>query len=325
MHAAGVERIPRPAVPTNLEVSLDYKLFLKVHAVGTQNYICAPAATATGVDWLFIGPQATLFNDSLQQTGTHYQSRNPQRNNAIQATWQDSGDTSAVWATRRDGSLDANYVAPGAIEWLLLDVSGAQLGPTAGNKLTPSLLIQRVNTVGGSQAAVDRVHAGNAEHAQAGVLRGRLLLLQITPSPSVRQTDSSITASHAAGHHQRSQETPAAQPRAPAACEHMRSGTMHVHRFVKTATLILGVVALFGGWLRASCRRAHSHAERAREGRPARVSAVAVTSAHLDSDCSASIASMRRIGSAANSAEVRPAPNSTAETSDKGPTAAGST
>ena len=77
MHAAGVERIPRPAVPTNLEVSLDYKLFLKVHAVGTQNYICAPAATATGVDWLFIGPQATLFNDSLQQTGTHYQSRNP--------------------------------------------------------------------------------------------------------------------------------------------------------------------------------------------------------------------------------------------------------
>ena len=149
MQAAGVERIPRPAVPANLEVSLDYKLFLKVHAVGTQNYICAPAATATGVDWLFIGPQATLFNDSLQQAGTHYQSRNPQRNNAIQATWQDSGDTSAVWATRRDGSLDANYVAPGAIEWLLLDVTGQQVGPTAGNKLTPSLLIQRVNTVGG--------------------------------------------------------------------------------------------------------------------------------------------------------------------------------
>ena len=143
------EKISRPVVPTNLEVSTDYKLFVKVHAVGTQNYICAPAATATGVDWFFIGPQATLFNDSLQQAGTHYQSRNPQRNNAIQATWQDSGDTSAVWATRRDGSLDANYVAPGAIEWLLLDVTGQQVGPTAGNKLTPSLLIQRVNTVGG--------------------------------------------------------------------------------------------------------------------------------------------------------------------------------
>ena len=50
---------------------------LKAHAVGTQNYICAPATTATGVDWLFIGPQATLFNDNLEQIGTHYQSRNP--------------------------------------------------------------------------------------------------------------------------------------------------------------------------------------------------------------------------------------------------------
>ena len=145
---AAQERITRPVVPTNLEVSSDYKLFLKVHAVGTQNYICAPATTPTGVDWLFIGPQATLFDDSLQQIGTHYQSRNPIQN-AIQATWQHSGDTSAVWAKRRDGSTDPVYVAPDAIEWLLLDVSGQQLGPTAGNKLTPSLLIQRVNTVGG--------------------------------------------------------------------------------------------------------------------------------------------------------------------------------
>ena len=100
---------------------------------------------------------------------------------------------------------------------------------------------------------------------------------------------------------------------------------MHVHRFVKTATLILGVVALSGGSAPRLMPQGAQPAERAREGRPARVSAVAVTSAHLDSDCSASIASMRRIGSAANSAEVRPAPNSTAETSDKGPTAAGST
>ena len=147
------EKISRPVVPTNLEVSSDYKLFLKVHAVGTQNYICAPSATnITGLDWLFIGPQATLFNDSLQY-GTHFQSRNPQKNNAIQATWQHSGDTSAVWATRRDGSMDPLYVAPGAIEWLLLDVTGQELGPTAGNKLTPSLLIQRVNTVGGMKPA----------------------------------------------------------------------------------------------------------------------------------------------------------------------------
>ena len=148
------EKISRPVVPTNHEVSTDYKLFLKVHADGTQNYICATnQPTASGLDWLFIGPQATLFNDSLQQIGTHFQSRNPIKNNAIQATWQHSGDTSAVWATRRDGSMDPAYVAPGAIEWLLLDVSGQQLGPTTGNKLTPSLLIQRINTVGGVKPA----------------------------------------------------------------------------------------------------------------------------------------------------------------------------
>ena len=146
-HAA--ERVARPAVPANLEVSGDYKAFLKAHAVGTQNYICAPAATATGVDWLFIGPQATLFNDDLEQIGTHYQSRNPLQNDAIQATWQHSRDTSAVWAKRRDGSIDPNYVAPGAIEWLLLEATGVQLGPTAGDKLARTLLIQRVNTVGG--------------------------------------------------------------------------------------------------------------------------------------------------------------------------------
>jgi hypothetical protein len=149
VHAAGVEKITRPAVPANLEVSPDYKLFLKVHAVGTQNYICVAAVTATGGDWLFIGPQATLFDDSLQQIGTHFQSRNPQRNNAIQAVWQHSRDTSAVWAARRDGSLDPDYVAPGAIEWLVLDVSGAQLGPATGDKLSRAAIIQRVNTVGG--------------------------------------------------------------------------------------------------------------------------------------------------------------------------------
>ena len=146
-HAA--ERVSPPAVPANLEVSGDYKAFLKAHAIGTQNYICAPAATATGVDWLFIGPQATLFNDDFEQIGTHYQSRNPLQDDAIQALWQHSRDTSVVWAKRRDGSTDPKYVTPGAIEWLLLETTGAQLGPATGDTLARTLLIQRVNTVGG--------------------------------------------------------------------------------------------------------------------------------------------------------------------------------
>ena len=142
------ERIARPDVPTNIAVGTEFKLFAKGHALGTQNYICAPAAGGTGVEWRFIGPQATLF-EGTSQTATHFHSMNPSRNGEIQATWQDSGDTSAVWATRFDGSLDSAYVAPGAIEWLVLEVSGQNAGPTGGTKLSKARWIQRINTIGG--------------------------------------------------------------------------------------------------------------------------------------------------------------------------------
>ena len=142
------ERIPRPDVPTNIQVGSEFKLIARGHAVGTQNYICAPAAGGSGVEWRFIGPQATLF-DAGVQTSTHFPSMNPSRNNEIQATWQHSGDTSAVWATRFDGSLDSAYVAPGAIEWLLLEVTGQTAGPSGGTKLSRAHWIQRINTVGG--------------------------------------------------------------------------------------------------------------------------------------------------------------------------------
>jgi hypothetical protein len=147
------EQIVPPNVPAGLEVLGPYKPFLKAHAVGTQNYICAPAGTPSGLDWLFIGPQATLFDDDIKQSFTHFQSKNPEKNNAIQATWQYSRDTSAVWATRHSGSLDPLYVAPNSIEWLLLDVSGEQFGPMGGDKLANTKFIQRVNTLGGVKPA----------------------------------------------------------------------------------------------------------------------------------------------------------------------------
>jgi hypothetical protein len=133
-----------PAVPQGLEVEAGWNPFFVAHAVGTQNYICV-----AGGDWVFIGPQATAFDDAGEQVLTHFHSKNPERNNAFHATWQHSKDTSAVWATRLNGSLDANYVAPGAIEWLLLEVSGSQVGPTSGSKLAGTKYIQRVNTAGG--------------------------------------------------------------------------------------------------------------------------------------------------------------------------------
>jgi hypothetical protein len=146
LHAA--DRITPPSVPTDIEVT-GYKPILRGHAIGTQNYICAPAATPSGLDWLFIGPQATLFDADGQQIVTHFQSTNPFPGIAIEATWQHSRDTSAVWAVRDAGSSDAAYVAPGAIEWLRLRVTGAEVGPTGGAKLSTAVFIQRVNTVGG--------------------------------------------------------------------------------------------------------------------------------------------------------------------------------
>ena len=158
----------RPLVPETIEPPAGLKLVLVGHAVGTQNYICAPASTPTGVDWLFIGPQATLFNSTLQQVATHFHSTNPYQDDAIQATWQSSRDTSSVWAVKYKGSTDSAYVAPDAIEWLLLEVKGAQAGPTGGTTLVPAKWIQRVNTSGGL--------APPASECNAGTLKNRKLV-----------------------------------------------------------------------------------------------------------------------------------------------------
>jgi hypothetical protein len=145
------DHIVAPAVPAGLEVTGPYTPYLKAHAIGTQNYICAPAATASGYDWLFIGPQATLFDDNGGQSVTHFHSKNADQADAIQATWQHSRDSSAVWATRHSGSTDPLYVAPGAIEWLRLDATGHAYGPNGGDKLARAAFIQRVNTIGGAK------------------------------------------------------------------------------------------------------------------------------------------------------------------------------
>ena len=148
--AHGQQRYDPPQVPTNLVVSSDYKLPLVGHALGTQNYICGVTQNGA-IDWVFTGPQATLFDTYGRQIATHFLSKNPWNADALQATWQHSGDTSAAWAVRRDGSMDSRYVAGDAIEWLLLEVRGSQPGPFGGEKLNDTKLIQRVNTERGQK------------------------------------------------------------------------------------------------------------------------------------------------------------------------------
>jgi Protein of unknown function (DUF3455) len=140
------EDLVPPPVPPNLEVPPGDKVFLKGHAVGTQNYICLPSDS--GFAWTFFGPQATLFNDDDKQIITHFLSLNPDERGMARATWQHSRDTSTVWAMMI-ASSDPKFVEPGAIPWLLLQVVGTEPGPTGGERLTRTTFIQRLNTSGG--------------------------------------------------------------------------------------------------------------------------------------------------------------------------------
>jgi hypothetical protein len=157
--AAAARDVVTPPVPANLEVPAGAEAFLAAQATGTQNYICLP--TGTGVSWAFLGPQATLFNADAEQIATHFLSPNPDETGTPRATWQHSRDTSAVWAVGIASSTDSDYVAPGAIPWLLLEVTGAEYGPPFGDKLAGTRFIQRVNTAGGAAPAAGCSSSGD--------------------------------------------------------------------------------------------------------------------------------------------------------------------
>ena len=146
---AHASHVTPPPVPANIEVPAGNKAFLEGHAVGTQDYICLPSGS--GFAWTFFGPQATLFDDDEEQVIAHFLSPNPFQSGTPRATWQHSQDTSTVWAvaTPATTSFDSAFVAPDAIPWLLLQVVGAQDGPTGGDKLSETTFIQRLNTSGG--------------------------------------------------------------------------------------------------------------------------------------------------------------------------------
>ena len=147
-----------PDVPDNLRVEPGNRVVFVGHGVGTQNYVCLP--TSTGVAFQLFTPEATLFSGEGRQLTTHFFSpnRNPKPGQdtkelgAIRATWENSRDTSTVWAkaiAQATSVTDPGFVEKGAVAWLLLEVVGAQEGPTGGEKLTDTTFIQRLNTVGG--------------------------------------------------------------------------------------------------------------------------------------------------------------------------------
>ena len=160
---AHAEKVTPPDVPFNLQPDAGNHPFLVGHAIGTQNYVCAPSATSnTGVAYVLFTPEATLYNDDLDQLITHFFSPNPDLSDpnksaavvadgAIRATWQ-SKDGSSVWAkvhTDAQGVSASFTPDQTAVAWLLLDKVGVEDGLTGGNILSKTTQVQRVHTTGG--------------------------------------------------------------------------------------------------------------------------------------------------------------------------------
>jgi hypothetical protein len=145
-HAESRNRPVPPPVPAAIQVPPGYKPYLAAHAIGTQGYVCV--AVGSVYSWAPFGPQATLFNGAGEQILTHFLSPTPY-SLLPNPTWQHSRDSSIVWGQMIGSSSDPNFVAGGAIPWLLLEAAVVGDGPTGGDKLLATRFIQRLNTVDG--------------------------------------------------------------------------------------------------------------------------------------------------------------------------------
>jgi len=166
VNPAAAQYFTSPATPTAITPEAGNSAFLLGRATGTQGYVCLP--TATGASWTVNGarPEATLFTSVFGldiQIITHFLSPNTSPNifapNPLpfaNATWQSSLDSSKVWAQAQHSipaGSDASCPNAGSISCLLLQVIGAQDGPSGGKALTKTTFIQRLNTKGGSAPA----------------------------------------------------------------------------------------------------------------------------------------------------------------------------
>jgi hypothetical protein len=104
--AGGCASVAPVNVPETLQPAANESLAMTVAARGVQIYECRPAKGGATHEWVFIAPEAQLFNDSGRAIGRH----------GAGPFWQASDGSRVV------GSLKARADAPvsGAIPWLLL-------------------------------------------------------------------------------------------------------------------------------------------------------------------------------------------------------------
>src|SRR5215471_14876293 len=143
VRAAHADEIAPPSVPGPIHVDDGNEVFLVGHGVGTQNYVCTTsAASVSGFAFSLFTPEATLFDDEGKQLITHFFSPNgdptvkPPEAGTIRVTWEDSRDSSRVWAMLLEQSLDEQFVQKDAVAWLKLQTVGVDAGPIGSGRLT---------------------------------------------------------------------------------------------------------------------------------------------------------------------------------------------
>jgi hypothetical protein len=178
INQASAQNIASPPTPTLITPPVGSSAFLVGHATGTQGYVCLPTSEGSSdASWTVNNarPEATLFANLFGQQIqiiTHFLSPNTKPNKFApsplpfgNATWQSSFDTSKVWAQTQHAIPPSADIAScpntGSIACLLLQVIGADEGPTGGKFLTQTSFIQRLNTKGGSAPATGCTVAGD--------------------------------------------------------------------------------------------------------------------------------------------------------------------
>lgn len=119
-------------VPENLRTPATEVLSLKAEATGVQIYECnASKNEPTRFDWIFIAPEADLFDTAGHKIGKHYAG----------PTWESNDGSKVVGEVKaQDRGPDLN-----AIPWLLLSAKS-----TSGTGVFSQIRsIQRLETVGG--------------------------------------------------------------------------------------------------------------------------------------------------------------------------------
>ena len=135
--ATAAPAVAGPEVPAAIALPATEKPALRVDARGTQNYECRPGKESPQrYEWVFVAPEAELFDASGKKVGTHYAG----------PTWESTQDGSKVAAAVK---AKADAPDPAAVPWLLLGATS-----TSGKgafALTRS--VQRVDTHGGQPPA----------------------------------------------------------------------------------------------------------------------------------------------------------------------------